>query len=654
LDRAIDIKRRAQRSIQSGDLDGALAEYERLVAADDTDPYNYVLLADLFYKKGDHENASRRYLTAASCYEKAGLYKNAIAVGKKMLRLALSPGIVLDRLANLHALDGLSTEATLYYTQYAELMVRENRAKDAALALRKAFDVCTENIKALERLSEVYTLGDDTTASAMVLAEAASYYERAGRSDQAQRCRTRAEQIQAGAVAAFEANALPPPPVARAVGTTAAHPAKAEARGPAAEVGGRMASIDSVRANRPSATPDAEPADLETERPPRFMPPTEERLDAFDVDRHVRAAEGSVSSPGSTPPAAEADEPEPRESMNGAGDAHPLPADLEGVERLLSQAQTEFRAGSRESAAVILARAAQAYEALDRLDNAASIYRSLCKGPHATTEMMELWLRNCEQRDDRREAAQVACELGDRAIQADDLEGARVWFEQAMTFDQNNPVARRRLERLRPAGASAAAPAAPAAPIARVAPKPEPEPATEPELEESAAAPPAPEATEGKVAVALDRGQAVTFDFASMLAEFQRGVETQLSGDTQAHYDLALAYREMGLSEQAIESFRLASKDVNFKQRAAEMIGHCLLEEGRFEDAARELNDALDDSALEPEAAVGIRFQLGLALEAAGRAHEALTEFERVFAIQANYPGVGQKIRDLRKSLEAA
>ncbi len=154
--------------------------------------------------------------------------------------------------------------------------------------------------------------------------------------------------------------------------------------------------------------------------------------------------------------------------------------------------------------------------------------------------------------------------------------------------------------------------------------------------------------------MALDRGQAVTFDFASMLAEFQRGVETQLSGDAQAHYDLALAYREMGLSEQAIESFRLASKDVNFKQRAAEMIGHCLLEEGRFEEAARELNDALDDAALEPEAAVGIRFQLGLAFEAAGRAHEALTEFERVFAIQANYPDVGQKIRDLRKSLEAA
>ncbi len=166
--------------------------------------------------------------------------------------------------------------------------------------------------------------------------------------------------------------------------------------------------------------------------------------------------------------------------------------------------------------------------------------------------------------------------------------------------------------------------------------------------------PPADLGEEGKVEVAVDRGQAVTFDFASMLAEFQRGVETQLSGDAQAHYDLAMAYREMGLVEQAIESFRLASRDANFTQRCAEMIGHCLLEEGRFEEAAHELSEALAAAALDAEAAVGIRFQLGLALEAAGRAHEALTEFERVFEVQASYPDVARKIRDLRKNLEAA
>src|SRR5262249_1924932 len=148
--------------------------------ADSSDPYTYVLLADLLYKMGDHPKAAERYLTAAACYEQAGLYKNAIAVGKKMLRLALSPAAVLERLANFHALDGLATEASLYYIQYAEHLVRESGVKDAAATLRKAFDTCPENIKALERLAEVHALAGDEPAAARVLAEAAFHYGEAG------------------------------------------------------------------------------------------------------------------------------------------------------------------------------------------------------------------------------------------------------------------------------------------------------------------------------------------------------------------------------------------------------------------------------------------------------------------------------------------
>jgi tetratricopeptide (TPR) repeat protein len=625
LDRAIDIKRRAQRCIQSGDLDGALAAYETLVTADDSDPYNFILLADLFYKKGDLQNAGDRYLTAATCYEKAGLYKNAIAVGKKMLRLALSPALVLGRLANLHALDGLATEATLYFTQLAEHLVREDKTTDAAAALRKAFDCCTENIKALERLAEVHSLAGDLPASARALAEAAWYYGRAGQGTDAERCGAQAEQIQPGSVAGFEAQA---PPGARAGGSSGAGPPAAGLHGAAPEPGVRMSSPERARALPPPPreleTADADRSHLEPGRPPRFVPTTEERLPALELDRHAHAAPASSPAPDmgtATGP----------ESVNGESAAQAPPADLAGVEGLLALAQTEFRAGNRERAAGILARAAQVYESFDRLDNAASIYRSLCSGPHATMEIVELWFRNCERREDRREAAQVACDLGDRAIQADDLEQARAWFERATSFDQNNMVARRRLDRLRPATAP-----------------------DEPATAVPAEAAPVLEPTAGKIHVAVDRGQAVTFDFASMLAEFQRGVEMQLSGDAQAHYDLAMAYREMGLSAQAIESFRLASKDLGFKLRAAEMIGHCLLEEGRFEEAAHELNEALADPRLDSECAVGIRFQLGLALEAAGRSREALTEFERVFEVQASYPDVAQKIRAIRKSAEAA
>ena len=55
MEKAVEIKRRAQRCVQNGDLDGALSEYDKLIAAEGADPYNFVLVADLLYKKGDQQ-----------------------------------------------------------------------------------------------------------------------------------------------------------------------------------------------------------------------------------------------------------------------------------------------------------------------------------------------------------------------------------------------------------------------------------------------------------------------------------------------------------------------------------------------------------------------------------------------------------------------
>ena len=49
-----------------------------------------------------------------------------------------------------------------------------------------------------------------------------------------------------------------------------------------------------------------------------------------------------------------------------------------------------------------------------------------------------------------------------------------------------------------------------------------------------------------------------------------------------------------------------------------------------------------------------MRFQLGLALEAAGRPRESLDEFERIYTADPSFPDAASKIRALRKSLEQA
>ena len=592
MEKAIDIKRRAQRCFQTGDLDGALSEYEKLTRAEDSEPINLVLMADLLYKKEDLAEASRRYLQAVDAYTVAGLYKNAIAVCKKMARLSLSLAAVLQRLAELHALDGLRTEAALYYQEFAEHQARESQFRGAADSLRKAFEASPENPRLLEKAADWLLRAEDATAAAALLIEASCHFTRRGQSDDAVRAQARAEELAPGADAAHETQGAAEP-AAAVTPVVAVSPAAAPAPPPA---GGLVAGLEQRRTfERPpaaNAPPEAIPADV--------TPPV---------------------------PAGLRFESPPEITSTTATEAISAMPEMSDIEDLLSLAGERFKSGEQDLAAAALVEAARAYEALERLESAAAIYRSLGRSTRATPEVLGLWLRNCESRDAAREAAEVSCGLGDQALNDGDLERARNWFAHALRHVPNHDLAARRIQRMGPCPPEAA-------PAGKNRP------------------PGASTGSNGRVEVAVGRAQAVTLDLGSLIAEFQRGIESQISGDAQSHYDLGMTYREMGLCAQAVECFRTAAHDPAFGSRSAEMIGRCLLDEGRFDEAAEEFARALEGLEESSETGVCLRFQLGLAHEVAGHAPEALAEFERVYAVQPNYPDVAQKIGALRRALE--
>jgi tetratricopeptide (TPR) repeat protein len=725
LEKAIEIKRRAQRCIQNGDLDGALAEYEKLVGFEDSDPYNFVLLADLLFKKGDQARSAERYLAAVTAYEKSALYKNAIAVCKKMTRLSLTPAKVLNALAHLHALDGLAGEASLYYVQYAEHMVRSSAPADAALALRKAFDVCQDNIKVLEQLAEAWILAGDQHQAAKAMLEAATNYRERGQTADANRCQKRASALDASVSEA---------PSEGAAGTASASQTTRMERGVTAAPSDPPATdLNLVESARDADDPapakefEIEPTSRATVVMKRPALKTERGVDGFDSGRHetadnaeekqasaagaspgdFAATEAEIEAFGAADAAADADddavqfvidedslEGEPVESTNGHGkaddpadepvyeieveDTEPEPVaqpepvaapvstaapglafgspvgnaeaqparapveqaayaptsgpttqelGLQQVEALLTQAQAQFRAGDRERASTTLARAAQAYEVLGRFDSAATIYRSLGRSASVPASVMELWLINCERRGDKKEASTVACEMGDRALNGGDESDAKRWFERAVGFDAQNETARRRLQRLGSPGGAASGPVAVAS-----------------------ATPGAPPIEAGRVEVAVGRGEAVTFDLSGLLSEFQRGVEAQLAGDPQSHYDLGMTYREMGLLEQAVDSFRVAVGEPRLAARALEMIGRCHADQSRWAEAVGEFRRALQQPTPDGGDAE-LRFHYAHALVELGEAETALTEYERVASQLPGHEDVDDRIAALRRVL---
>ncbi len=690
MEKAIEIKRRAQRCVQNGDVDGALREYEKLVETPESDPYNFVLLADLLFKKGEQARAGERYLNAVTAYEKAGLYKNAIAVCKKMMRLSLSQTQVLRHLAELHALDGLASEASIYFAQYAEHQLRANHAEEAIVALQKAFDNGQENVKLLERLSEVLLLEGEIAKAAAAMHEAAKHWETRGQGADARRCHARANVIHPeSAHAQPEAPSAGPPRLVTPSASGPADDAPADAvrsaqvsREPEPVLG--VITGSRIPAPVPStpptlaappvlATPPAPPT-LATppalavpprsesgvfERAPQFVSPVTRAPEPKAVeDAADEAADGAAEE--LVVPAAgvydigagedtsyesalreantsEATAPRPTPFAEPSVPVDPSPstianrpADLlvgvTNVESLLQRAQAEFRAGNRDRASQALVEAALAYERLDRLDSAATIFRSLGRGAQAPIGVMELWLANCEKRSDAPEGSQVACELGDRALNDGHESDARRWFERALAIEPGNDTARRRLQRM----TSAAASAAPTAPAG----------ATPTEV--------------GRVAVAVGRGQAVTFDLNSLLQEFQRGVESQLDGDTQGHYDLGMAYREMGLHDEAVGAFRIAERDSRLAVRAQEMCGRSLADSGQHEDAVQAFERALRFHALDAAGEAELRYQMALSLAATGEMADAVAQME---IADMRYPGrsdVLEKLVEWRRAFGQA
>jgi tetratricopeptide (TPR) repeat protein len=290
------------------------------------------------------------------------------------------------------------------------------------------------------------------------------------------------------------------------------------------------------------------------------------------------------------------------------------------VETLLARAQEEFRTGRRDEASQALVEAAQAYEALGRLDSAATIFRSLGRGAQAPVTVIELWLANCEKRGDQLEGSQVACELGDRALNEGHDARARGWFEHAAALDPANDTARRRLLRLSP---RASAPAS------------------------NGEAP-------GRVEVAVGRGEATTFDLEGLLAEFQRGVDTQLEGDAQGHYDMGMAYREMGLHEQALDSFRIAQRDPRLALLCHEMSGRSFADAGQHEAAVREFTMGLKVSGLDASGEAELRYLTALSLAALGDPAGAVAQLE---IADMRFPGradIEQRLAEWRRAFGQA
>jgi tetratricopeptide (TPR) repeat protein len=138
--------------------------------------------------------------------------------------------------------------------------------------------------------------------------------------------------------------------------------------------------------------------------------------------------------------------------------------------------------------------------------------------------------------------------------------------------------------------------------------------------------------------------------FEAVFSAFKKGVSQTLSeSDHEAHFDLGIAYREMGLFEDAKGEFRAAMLHPQREIECRHMLGLCCFEQEQFEDAIGEFEQIARLSSANDEQRLTAQFELGRAWEALGERENARGAYEAVAAVDPAFCEVEARLAALEE-----
>jgi pilus assembly protein FimV len=126
--------------------------------------------------------------------------------------------------------------------------------------------------------------------------------------------------------------------------------------------------------------------------------------------------------------------------------------------------------------------------------------------------------------------------------------------------------------------------------------------------------------------------------------------------DLETHYNLGIAFREMGLLEEAIGEFQKVAKAndrgkaFRYAMQCSTLLGLAFMEKGQPDIAAIWYERALTTPGLDSESKLALRYDLGVAQESAGGLEAALKSFSQVYAVNIDYRDVAERIASLQKT----
>jgi tetratricopeptide (TPR) repeat protein len=172
----------AEKYVQQGKLQNAIAEYEKILKADPKDLTVMNTVGDLYARNGEVEKATECFKSVGDAYAAQGFTVKGIAMYKKIGKLKPSLESVL-KLAELYTQQGLFNDARAQYLQVAEEFLRAGELEQSVRIFQKILEMDPENVAMRVRLAEVYIrLGKKNDAWQIFSAAAETLRNRGSRS----------------------------------------------------------------------------------------------------------------------------------------------------------------------------------------------------------------------------------------------------------------------------------------------------------------------------------------------------------------------------------------------------------------------------------------------------------------------------------------
>jgi tetratricopeptide (TPR) repeat protein len=649
----------AQKYLERGQPDRALAEFARVVQEEPGDTRTWLKMAEIYARRGQNAQARDIYLRTAELYVEQGALPKAVTVYKNALKL--SPGLAAGhlRLAAILKSLGQTAEALQQLGLGAAAFQRMGRAAEALPALRQIVELAPDRVVARIQLAESASQAGETAEAVREFKRAADFLKAQGRGDEYVRVAERLifhepdnfpvarelaavyiarknprlalAKLQAAAKAAprdpqniqLVALALEQldPPKALSIWKELAQLHDAAGRlgerdralraalaiDAADEEGRTLADHWGLRiAGVPPSSPSSSvlPMGLVPVAPVALgmSAPSARRLTPPPSPRVPL----SPAPPRATPP------PAPPLSARAADRSSSalMPRPAQDAARILSEAEVFVKYGLLERAADHLRRLVdQQPEHVEARERLAAVLKQLGRPAVAASGDTLVEAVELDAADDlAAELAQV-----DFFIEQSLRDEARQTLAELATRFPNHPIVlakMREVDRLPdddPTGldSQGAVPQGEASPMARA-----------------------------------DSGPAHAIPVAVMAA----GGEADLS----THGDLGIAYKEMGLYDAAIAEFKQLMADPARKVFALTMIGECFEAQGALPDAVVRYKEALNSGAVADAESTQLYYLLGSAFERLGDQSEALYFFEKVAKRGGQFRDVARRIEALK------